>query len=364
MRSWRKLCRRGQADPNKLPVYVARAMRLELWSKENSAGLCRFHGDAIQIRVRAGEYLWLPLLATEHHEQAYLRDWYEGKSKVGEISVSAFGNKARVYVPFKREVELKPAEGICGVDVNERSLDLCILKLNQAPRHIRLDTSKLAAIAHSMELKQKSIQEKLDAVPQCSLQKRRLKLKYSRRRRNRTRETLHVVSKRVTEVLTRERVEPVFEDLTWIRRSMQRSRKSLNGKTLRRDIRRRLNQWPFRKLQFYVEYKTLRHGCQVHYLPREQVRGTSSTCPTCGSHVKPNGHAFTCKVCRFTADRHFIGAFNEAVRWWSASTAKDVGSSVPPEWCQMQPSVEEPVAPVKPRIEAQRPPLLRFATEI
>jgi len=35
LRSWRKLCRRGQADPNEPPVYVARTMRLELWGDRN-----------------------------------------------------------------------------------------------------------------------------------------------------------------------------------------------------------------------------------------------------------------------------------------------------------------------------------------
>jgi len=212
LRSWRRLCRQGRADSKRPPVYEARTMRLELWSESNASGVCRFHGHAVQIRIRRGEHLWLPLVVTEHHELRYLRDWREGKAKVGEVTISLFGSRANVFVPFKREVEPKPPEGICGVDVNERSVDLCILKPGQEPRHIKLDTSKLAAIAHSMELKQKSIQRKLDAPPLRPVQKRRLKRKYERRRRNRTNQVLHVVSKRIAEVLERERVEPVFED--------------------------------------------------------------------------------------------------------------------------------------------------------
>lgn len=350
LRSWRKLCRKGQADPKRPPVYEARTMRLELWTDENSAGICRFRGDAIQIRVRRGEYLWLPFVVTKHHKFRYIQDWREGKVKVSEITISAFRDKANAFVPFKREVETQPAGGVCGIDVNERSVDLCILKPDQEPKHIRLDTSKLAAIAHSMELKQKSIQEKLDVLPQRPVQKRRLKAKYSRRRRNRTNQILHVVSKEIAEVLGQEHVELVFEDLTNIRQSMRSKRRSRNGRALRKDMRRRLNQWPFRKLQFFVKYKALQRGFVTHYV---RAKGTSSTCPRCGSHAKPNGHVFSCKMCGFVGDRHAVGAYNVAVRWWT----KDVGSDVPPEWRQMQSLVERSVTAAKLEIEAQRFPI-------
>jgi len=358
LRSWRKLCRQGQADPKEQPVYEARTIRLELWGDGNASGICRFHGNTIQIRVRKGEHLWLPLIVTEHHKLMYLQDWREGKLKVGEVTISTFKDRANVYVPFRHEVEPRPAEGICGIDVNERSVDLCILKPNEQPRHIKLDTSELASIAHSMELKQKSIQEKLDVSPQRPVQKRRLKAKYSKRRRNRTNQVLHVVSKEIAEVLVKEKVEPVFEDLTNIRQSMRSKQKSKKCKALRKDMRRRLNQWSFRKLQFYVEYKTLQRGYQTRYLSREQVRGTSSTCPMCGSKSKPNGCVFLCGACGFIGDRHFVGAYNIATRW-----AKDVARHVPAEWRQMQPSVEELVALAKLEVETQKFPV-QFNTGI
>jgi len=77
LRSWRRLCRKGQADPKKPPVYEARAMRLELWGDGNASGACRFHGKAVQIRVRKGEHLWLPLVVTctwfRNRSQRWLR---------------------------------------------------------------------------------------------------------------------------------------------------------------------------------------------------------------------------------------------------------------------------------------------------
>ena len=333
-------------------------MRLELWSDQNSTGICRFKGDAVQIRIRKSEYLWLPLMVTEYHELIYLSDWRDGKTKVGELTISAFRDKANVYVPFKRDVEPKPAKGVCGIDINERSVDLCIMRPNQQPKHIKLDASKLVSIAHSMELKQKAIQEKLDVPPQRPIQKQRLKRKYSKRRYNRTNQILHAISKEVAEVLTREKVEPVFEDLTNIRQLMRSKRCARSGRALQKNMRRRLNQWPFKKLQFYVEYKTLMQGYVAHYLPHEQVRGTSSMCPICGTLNKPNGHVFLCKMCGFSGDRHFVGAYNIAARW-----TKDVARNVPAEWRQMQPMVEAAVPPKKLSVETQRFPV-QFSTGI
>jgi len=338
-------------------------MRLERWDRESS-GICRFSGNKLQIRVREGQYFWLPLIVTDHHEHMYLQDWREGKTTVGEVTIRQYRDRAEIYVPFKRQVEQKSLEGICGIDVNERSINLCILKPGQPPRHIPIDVSELQAVRHASQLKRKNMQQKLDTTPQHPLQKRRLQAKYYRRERNRTNQIIHEASKRITAILSAEKVEPVFEDLTNIRDSMHSKRKSKNGESLRMDMRRRLNQWPFHKLQQAVQYKTAQHGYETHYLPNTGdqetgVRGTSSTCPKCGLHHRPNGHAFRCPACGYEANRHEVGSYNIAVRWYT----KNVGKDVRPEWRQMQPRAEEAVLPLKLGVEAQRIPQLQKATE-
>jgi len=324
-------------------------MRLELWANGNSAGICKFKGDAIQIRIRQGEYLWLPLVVTEHHERMYLRDWHEGKTSVGEITISMFRNRANVFVPFKREVEPKSVGGVCGIDINERSVDLTILKPNQEPKHITLDVSRLPAIRHASQLKRRSIQEKLDVPPQRPVQKRRLWAKYWRRERNRTNQILHVVSKQIAEIAERERVAVAFEGIKGIRGSMRSKRKSKNGRALRKDMRRRLNQWPFRKLQSYADYKILRRG-----LPTVEVSNyhKSKDCPMCGQYNRPNGHTYRCQACGFEASRHIVASWN---------IAKDGARHVPADCWQMQPMAERLVAAEKPSVEPERIPL-QFAT--
>jgi len=351
LRSWRKLCHEGQADPNKPPTYEARTMRLELWADKNASGICRFHGHAIQIRVRCGEHLWLPLVVTEHHELRYLQDWREGKLKVGEVIISIFKDQANVWVPFKREVEVKHVEGACGIDINERSIDLCILKPNQEPRFVKLDVSKLPAVMHSSQLKRRLIQQKLDALPQRPVQKRRLQAKYWRREHNRTNQILHVVSKQIAAIAERERTAVAFEDIKGIRGSMRSKRCSKTGRALRKDMRRRLNQWPFRKLQSYTEYKVLRCGLSTVMVSNYHK---SKDCPICGRYNRPNGHAYRCRACGFEGDRHLVASWN---------IAKDVARNVPAEWRQMQPIVEAAVPPKKHSAETQRFPV-QFCTGI
>jgi IS605 OrfB family transposase len=226
---------------------------------------------------------------------------------------------------------------------------LTFLSRGLAPGHLSIDVSELPAIRHSMQLKRKSIQKKLDKPPQRPLQKRRLRGKYWRRERNRTNQILHVVSKKIAEMAERERVAVAFENIKNIRQSMRSKRKSENGRTLRKDMRRRLNQWPFRRLQSYVEYKVQRAG-----LPTVEVSNyrKSKLCPICGRYNRPNGHTYRCKACGFEASRHLVASWN---------IAKDGARNVPADCWQMKPVAERPVAAGKPPAEPERVPL-QFAT--
>lgn len=252
-------------------------------------------------------------------------------------------------MPFKREVKSKHINGVCGVDINERSVDLTILKLKEPPKHIKIAVSKLPAIRHSSQLKRKSVQKKLDTPPQRPVQKQKLQEKYWRRESNRTNQILHTVSKQVAEIVVQEQVAVAFENIKGIRGSM-RSKKSTNGKTLRKDMRRRLNQWPFHKLQFYVDYKAAQRG-----LPTVEVSNyhKSKNCPICSQYNRPNGHAYQCLRCGFEADRHLVASWN---------IAKDGASHVPADCWQMQRAADELVAQAKLPAEPEKIPRQQFAT--
>jgi len=78
-----------------------------------------------------------------------------------------------------------------------------------------------------------------------------------------------------------------------------------------RKMNRRLHNVPFRKIQFYVAYKSAENGFKPEHV---KAKNTSRTCPMCGELNKPNGHVYKCKACGFQADRHLVAAWNIAAK--------------------------------------------------
>jgi putative transposase len=64
------------------------------------------------------------------------------------------------------------------------------------------------------------------------------------------------------------------------------------------------NFWSFDLL-----LRKLRNKCEELGISFEQIneRGTSSTCPVCGTKVIPNGRQFKCSNCGYTQDRDVVG---------------------------------------------------------
>ncbi|MGQ9782120.1 MAG: zinc ribbon domain-containing protein [Nitrososphaeria archaeon] len=110
---------------------------------------------------------------------------------------------------------------------------------------------------------------------------------------------LRKASKVFAEIIRKENVRPVMEDLRNIRERMKYSER----------MNRRLHSMPFRRIQFYILYKSMEYGLKPEIV---KAKNTSRTCPICGEINKPNGHAFKCKKCGFQADRHLVAAWNIA----------------------------------------------------
>ncbi len=90
-----------------------------------------------------------------------------------------------------------------------------------------------------------------------------------------------------------------MENLKYIHRSINRKGKS---------IRRRLNRWNFRKLQFFMEYKAKWNGLPVGYFKTNYASGL---CPICESKLNPNGQRLLkCKNCGLIFDRDVVATLN------------------------------------------------------
>ncbi|MEM1793079.1 MAG: zinc ribbon domain-containing protein, partial [Thermofilaceae archaeon] len=88
------------------------------------------------------------------------------------------------------------------------------------------------------------------------------------------------------------------EDLKFMRRRI-RCTKEMN---------RRLHSLPFRRLQFYIEYKAKLNGLPVKYV---NAKFSSSLCPRCGGKLASNGYRLLkCNSCEYENDRDIIACLN------------------------------------------------------
>ena len=101
----------------------------------------------------------------------------------------------------------------------------------------------------------------------------------------------------------------IHEDLKGLRKSVNERVKKLNkfnGKiqeasVRNKELKRRLNNWCFRRILHMINYKCLWFGVKVK---PEKPKGTSSTCPRCRSKLKEYlNRQVECVNCGYYGDR-------------------------------------------------------------
>lgn len=134
--------------------------------------------------------------------------------------------------------------------------------------------------------------------------KRRLKLRAGKWQRFRS-WCDHNVSKHILDTLSRG-TTLALEDLTNIRQRAQR---------FRRDTRRRLHAWSFRRQQDMLAYKAPDYGVAVVFV---DARYTSQRCSSCGHTSRknrPSRGVFACEKCKHTEHADLNAARNIAANW-------------------------------------------------
>ena len=246
-----------------------------------------FSWGSLKIATHKG-HLTIPLRLHEHAEK--FKGWQVKGSRI-----IVLGEEYYLHVTFRKAIEEKGYEGLLGIDVNEKSVDLAIIKPDKA-RFVKIDISDAKYIRDRYFKKRRSIQRKTRGKV-----KARLLAKYSKRERERVDDILHKVSKTIAEIVAEEKVKPVMENLKNIRERIKYGRR----------MNRRLHSMPFRKVQFSISYKSIERGYKPEYV---DTKNTSKMCPICGELNKPNGHIYKCRKCGFQADRHFVAAWNIATK--------------------------------------------------
>ncbi|MCR6668448.1 MAG: transposase [archaeon YNP-WB-040] len=246
-----------------------------------------FNWGSLKIATHKGHLI---ILFRLHEHAEKFKDWQVKGSRLVKD-----GDEYYLHVTFKKVVEEEEHEGLLGIDVNEKSIDLAVIKPDKV-RFVKIDISETKYIRDRYFKKRQSIQRKTRGEV-----KARLLAKYSKRERRRVDAILHKASKIIAEIVVGEKVKPVMEKLKNMRERMKYGRR----------MNRRLHNMPFRKIQFSISYKSIERGYKPVYV---DARNTSRMCPICGELNKPNGHTYKCKGCGFQADKHLVAAWNIATK--------------------------------------------------
>ena len=141
--------------------------------------------------------------------------------------------------------------------------------------------------------------------------RRQITSKYGRRRSDRTRQILNLISKKVFQTAKALRQAIVFEDITGIR--------GLYGSRNRqgRALRGRMNSWPYHEIKRQIEYKAEWEGVPVITLTKGETHGTTMDCPRCGERLQvpirgdsKHYRQLWCPKCKRWSDRDVVAVLN------------------------------------------------------
>jgi IS605 OrfB family transposase len=246
-----------------------------------------FSWGTFKIATHKG-HLTISFKLHEHAEK--FKGWQVKGSRIIML-----GDEYYLHVTFKKTIEEKEYKELLGIDVNEKSIDLAVIKPDKV-RFVKIDVSEAKYIRDRYFRKRRSIQGKVGGRARA-----KLLAKYSKREKRRVDTIIHKVSKTIAEIVAKEKAKPVIEELKDMRKRIK-----YGGR-----MNRRLHSIPFRKIQSTTSYKSVERG----YKPETvDAKNTSKTCPICGELNKPNGHVFKCRRCGLQADRHLVAAWNIAAK--------------------------------------------------
>jgi len=259
--------------------------RLMLKAENQSYWLDRETGR-LRIPVRGTEGVQLHLPLSKWH-RFFLSDpsWRLGSLTVvpGKIIVVVRREAPTAYEP----------EGAIALDTNEDSLD-GVVASDEDLVLTRLPFADVRRIQQTHFRRRRRLATKKAGDRRVM---RHLLNREGRRERNRVRQRLHLVSKRLVQFAKNGKAAIVLEDLT------------LHGAGGRsRRMNRRLSSWPRSEIHRQIEYKAALAGVPIL---KVNPQWTSKTCPVCGARRRDRvGKDFVCLACDWEMDRQINAGLN------------------------------------------------------
>lgn len=226
----------------------------------------------------------------------YISEWQLGD---GRLYVSKKGH-VYISVSFKKEVDevSKPNDAVVGVDRGINNLAV----VTDGKRSLFFGGGQTKHVRTRYQKTRSSLQRKKAQKNTRSI--RRVLKRQSGKQARFTKDTNHVISKRIVE-FAKETGNPTIalEELKGIR----------EGHKLRKAQRTDLNQWAFYQLDEYITYKAASEGFEVIKI---DPKYTSQGCSVCGYTAKSNRkrHSFTCGACGNTLNADLNAARNIRLR--------------------------------------------------
>src|SRR5438876_12074396 len=184
-------------------------------------------------------------------------------------------------------------EGAIALDTNEDSLDgVVAFDEGMVTTSLPLGGVRRIQQTHFRRRRRLATKKKHDRRVMRGLLSRE-----GRRERNRVRQRLHRISKRLVQFAMNGRAAVVLEDLT------------LHGAGGRsRRMNRRLSSWPRAAIHRQIEYKAALEGVPII---KVNPAWTSKTCPVCGARRRDRvGKVFVCLMCDWEMDRQINAGLN------------------------------------------------------
>jgi len=255
IRTWKKK-RRGEGEPRMRKKIVR--VHKKLYKLDLELGV-------LLLRVRANEVVEISLKLGDFHKEAL---------KSGEPKELLL-NEKHVFIPVGYEIDLCTPEGFVAIDVNEDNITY--VSMDGRAGKIHLGVKRLRETYHE---KRRRVQKNVRGKHRNALLR-----KYGGRERRRVADVLHKVTRFLADRF--KGYGFVLEDLKGLRSAANRKVKKYNRKNgkvqevfvVPKEMKRRLNSMPFRRIQSYIEYKALLNGSPVDYVP---ARNTSKVCARCG----------------------------------------------------------------------------------
>ena len=218
----------------------------------------------IKLAILNGE--WIELKLKWYN---YLNKYLDGSWKIGEVCISYRDNMMWVYLTFRREVKLREAENVMGVDINFDSVAYAVFDNNK--KLISMNVLMFRGLRRALHFKKlaESLQKRYPKSWRFIKWVRSARVRWLKRARNILNDSCHLIAKRIVEAAKEYNAVIVLEDL-------RKLKDRANGNNR---FSWKIHLWAYRRMQSYILYKALLEGVPVAYV---DPKGTSKTSPIGG----------------------------------------------------------------------------------